>query len=84
MANLVATALIVIDVVLGAAGFSWLLVLPLGLVGLLVYFWVRPLAYETVFGRGEGGVGAWAIMYATQAATAALFFGLGRLIGLAF
>jgi hypothetical protein len=85
MAELAALVLVITDVVLGARGVPWPWVFLLGLIGAVVYWWMRSAHIAMMFERGREGFATWLVtIYLTQLATAAVLFGIGRGIGILF
>lgn len=78
---LVFYALLVVIIVLGAMGYSWLLIAPAALVLSAAYIAVKGQDWKQVLGRADmnGGVVFIAVLL-SQSVLAAICYGLGRLV----
>lgn len=82
MAGLAATALIILCVVMGAAGASWWLVPVLAVAGSFVYGWLKGAMFAAIIERS--GLGFLLMIYVTQCLTIGFFFLIGRGVGSIF
>ncbi len=78
-------ALLFIISIVGFMGYSWLLILPSALVLSIAYIAVKGNGWRQIMGKAEmnGGIVFIAILV-SQVVTAAIFFGIGRLVALFF
>ena len=78
---LVFYALLLVIIVLGAMGYSWLLIAPAALVLSAAYIAVKGQDWKQVLGRADmnGGVVFIAVLL-SQSVLAAICYGLGRLV----
>lgn len=78
---LVFYALLLVIIVLGAMGYSWLLIAPAALILSAAYIAVKGQDWKQVLGRADmnGGVVFIAVLL-SQSVLAAICYGLGRLV----